>query len=107
MVPLVTAPSSDPTTVRGLLRTNRDLRLLLGAGLVTMTGDWMLSVGLVYTVYAVTGSTLASAGALMAAFVTQVLTGMFAGVFVDRWSRARTMVIGNLLMAVGITPLLL
>ena len=72
-----------------------------------MTGDWMLSVGLVYTVYDVTGSTLASAGALMAAFVPQVLTGLFAGVFVDRWSRARTMVVGNVLMAIGITPLLL
>ena len=93
--------------MRGLLRSNRDLRLLLAAGLVTMTGDWMLSVGLVYTVYDVTGSTLASAGALMAAFVPQVLTGLFAGVFVDRWSRARTMVVGNLLMAAGITPLLL
>ena len=104
MVPLVTAPSSDPTTTRGLLRTHRDLRLLLAAGLVTMTGDWMLSVGLVYTVYDVTGSTLASAVALMAAFVPQVVTGLVAGVFVDRWSRARTMVVGNVLMAVGITP---
>ena len=107
MVSCVTAPDSGSPTVRGLLRSNRDLRLLLAAGLVTMTGDWMLSVGLVYTVYDVTGSTLASAGALMAAFVPQVLTGLFAGVFVDRWSRARTMVVGNLLMAAGITPLLL
>src|SRR6478752_614369 len=95
MVPLVTAPSSDPTTTRGLLRTHRDLRLLLAAGLVTMTGDWMLSVGLVYTVYDVTGSTLASAVALMAAFVPQVVTGLVAGVFVDRWSRARTMVVAT------------
>ena len=107
MVSSVTAPVSDPTTTRGLLRSHRDLRLLLAAGLVTMTGDWMLSVGLVYTVYDVTGSTLASAGALMAAFVPQVVTGLFAGVFVDRWSRARTMVVGNLLMAVGLAPLLL
>ena len=61
MVPFVTAPVSEPTT-RELLRGHRDLRLLLAAGLVTMTGDWMLSVGLVYTVYDVTGSTLASAG---------------------------------------------
>ena len=106
MVPFVTAPDSEPTT-RELLRGHRDLRLLLAAGLVTMTGDWMLSVGLVYTVYDVTGSTLASAGALMAAFVPQVITGLVAGVFVDRWSRARTMVVGNLLMAAGITPLLL
>jgi Na+/melibiose symporter-like transporter len=100
------APVSGPT-VRGLIGSNRDLRLLLAAGLISMTGDWVLSVGLVYTVYDVTGSTLASAGALLAAFVPQVVTGLFAGVFVDRWSRARTMVLGNLLLAVGLLPLLL
>jgi Na+/melibiose symporter-like transporter len=99
------APASTPT-VRVLLREHRDLRLLLAAGLVSMTGDWVLSVGLVYTVYAVTGSTLASAGALMAAFVPQVVTGLFAGVFVDRWSRAGTMVVGNLMLAIGLLPLL-
>src|SRR5690349_20589042 len=106
MVSRVTAPASTPT-VRALVRGHRDLRLLLAAGLISMTGDWVLSVGLVYTVYDVTGSTLASAGALLAAFVPQVLTGLVAGVFVDRWSRARTMVVGNLLMAAGLTPLLL
>lgn len=99
-------PEGDTTTVRGLLRSHRDLRLLLAAGLVSMTGDWVLSVGLVYTVYAVTGSTLASAGALIAAFVPQVVTGLVAGVFVDRWSRATTMVVGNLLLAVALLPLL-
>ena len=109
MVSRVTAPAAPVSgpTVRGLLRSNRDLRLLLAAGLISMTGDWVLSVGLVYTVYDVTGSTLASAGALLAAFLPQVVTGLFAGVFVDRWSRARTMVIGNLLLAVGLLPLLL
>ena len=109
MVSRVTAPAAPVSgpTVRGLLRSNRDLRLLLAAGLVSMTGDWVLSVGLVYTVYDVTGSTLASAGALLAAFLPQVVTGLFAGVFVDRWSRARTMVLGNLLLAVGLLPLLL
>src|SRR5215218_8971135 len=109
MVSRVTAPVAPVSgpTVRGLLRSNRDLRLLLTAGLISMTGDWVLSVGLVYTVYDVTGSTLASAGALLAAFLPQVVTGLFAGVFVDRWSRARTMVLGNLLLAVGLLPLLL
>jgi MFS family permease len=109
MVSLVTAPAAPVSgpTVRGLIGSNRDLRLLLAAGLISMTGDWVLSVGLVYTVYDVTGSTLASAGALLAAFVPQVVTGLFAGVFVDRWSRARTMVTGNLLLAVGLLPLLL
>ena len=72
-----------------------------------MTGDWLLAVGLAYSVYALTGSTLASAAALLSSFVPQVLVGSVAGVFVDRWDRKRTMVVTNLLLAVGLTPLLL
>jgi Na+/melibiose symporter-like transporter len=90
-----------------LLRRHRDLRLLLGAGLVSMTGDWLLGVGLTYAVYALTGSTLASAVTLLASFVPQVVVGLVAGVFVDRWDRKRTMVVANLLLAVGLLPLVL
>jgi predicted MFS family arabinose efflux permease len=39
----------------------RDLRLLLGAGLISMTGDWVLRIGLTCYIYVLTGSTLASA----------------------------------------------
>ena len=90
-----------------LLRRHRDLRLLLGAGLVSMTGDWLLGVGLTYAVYAITGSTLASAVTLLASFLPQVLVGLVAGVFVDRWDRKRTMVVANVLLAVGLLPLVL
>src|SRR5215218_4747626 len=89
-----------------LLGRAPDLRLLLGAGLVSMTGDWLLAVGLAYSVYALTGSTLASAAVLLSSFVPQVLVGSVAGVFVDRWDRRRTMVVTNLLLAVGLLPLL-
>ena len=88
-----------------LLRRHHDLRLLLGAGLVSMTGDWLLGVGLTYAVYARTGSTLASAATLLCAFVPQVLAGLVAGVLVDRWDRRRTMIGANLLLAVGLLPL--
>ena len=100
-------PSVDLRKPARLLRGAPDLRLLLGAGLVSMSGDWLLSVGLAYSVYALTGSTLASAAALLSAFVPQVLVGSVAGVFVDRWDRKRTMVVTNLLLAVGLLPLLL
>src|SRR4051812_26331272 len=90
-----------------LLRRTPDLSLLLGAGLVSMTGDWLLGTGLAYAVYALTGSTLASAAALLSAFVPQVVLGSVAGVFVDRWDRKRTMVTTNVLLAVGLLPLLL
>jgi predicted MFS family arabinose efflux permease len=100
-------PLLDLRTPWRLLRRRRDLRLLLAAGLVSMTGDWVLGIGLTYSVYAITGSTLASALTLLASFVPQVVAGSVAGVFVDRWDRKRTMVVCNLLLAVGLAPLLL
>src|SRR3954452_8252957 len=100
-------PSVDVRAPVRLLRRRRDLRLLLGAGLVSMTGDWILGIGLTYSVYVITGSTPASAVTLLASFVPQVLAGSVAGVFVDRWDRTRTMVVCNLLLAVGLAPLLL
>jgi Na+/melibiose symporter-like transporter len=89
-----------------VLTRHRDYRVLLSAGLVSMTGDWILNVGLVYYVYALTGSTLASGTVLLAAIAPQVLMGSVAGVYVDRWDRKRTMVAANVLLAVILLPLL-
>ena len=41
-----------------MLRGRRDLRLLLSAGLISTSGDWILTIGLIYKVYAATGSTV-------------------------------------------------
>jgi Na+/melibiose symporter-like transporter len=84
----------------------RGLRLLLGAGLISATGDWVLRVGLAYYVYVLTGSTVASALVMLASFIPQIVLGSVAGVFVDRWDARRTMVISNLLLAAGLLPLL-
>ena len=84
---------------------NRDLRLLLGAGLVSQTGDWLLATGLGFQVYALTGSTLASAAALFATQLPQVLLGSVAGVFVDRWDSRRVIVVANLLLSAILAPL--
>jgi Na+/melibiose symporter-like transporter len=100
-------PSVDLRSPVRLLRRSPDLRLLLGAGLVSLSGDHLLSIGLAYSVYALTGSTLASAAALLSAFLPQVVVGSIAGVFADRWDRRRTMVVTNLLLAAGLLPLLL
>jgi len=84
----------------------RDLRLLLSAGIISLTGDWILRVGLTYYVYELTGSTLASALMLLASFIPQVFLSSIAGVFVDRWELRRTMVVADVLLAVGLLPLL-
>ena len=82
------------------------LRLLLGAGVISVTGDWILRVGLAYYIYVLTGSTLASAVMLLASFVPQIALSSLAGVFVDRWDSKRTMIVTNLLLAAGLLPLL-
>ena len=90
-----------------ILAGRRDLRLVLSAGIISMTGDWILTIGLIYAVYAATGSTVASALAMASAFAPQVLLGAVAGVFADRWDRKRTMIAADLLLTAGLLPLLL
>ena len=92
-------------TIRRAL-AQRQLRLLLGAGLISLTGDWVLRVGLAYYVYRLTGSTLASALMLLASFLPQIVLGSLAGVFVDRWDNRATMIVTDLLLAAGLLPLL-
>ena len=89
-----------------VLAAHRDLRLVLSAGLVSLSGDWILLVGLLYKVYAMTGSTVASAMTLLAASVPQVLLGPVAGVLADRWDRKKTMIYADVLLGVGLLPLL-
>jgi Na+/melibiose symporter-like transporter len=89
-----------------VLAAHRDLRLVLFAGLVSRSGDWILLTGLLYRVYVMTGSTAASALTMLSALVPQVLLGPVAGVFADRWNRKLTMIAADLLLAAGLLPLL-
>jgi predicted MFS family arabinose efflux permease len=85
----------------------RDYALLWFGGLVSMLGDFVLFVGLPYEIYRLTGSTLASAGMLLAFLIPNILLGSVAGVYVDRWDRRRLMITVNLLQALSLLPLLL
>jgi MFS family permease len=84
----------------------RDFGLLWTGGLVSVTGDWILNAALPFFVYEETGSTVATAGMIVARLAPSVLLGSVAGVFVDRWSRKRVLVWTNLLQA-GVVALLL
>jgi len=85
----------------------RDFALLWSGGLVSVAGDWMLYAALPFFVYERTGSTVATAGMIVASLTPAVLLGSFAGVFVDRWDRKRVLVLANLLQAVAVAFLLL
>ncbi|GCE08242.1 MFS transporter [Dictyobacter aurantiacus] len=85
----------------------RNFALLWFGGMISQIGDWLLQVGLPVYVYQLTGSALATSILFLVSFGPNILLGSLAGVFVDRWDRRRTMLIGNLLMALGLLPLLL
>jgi MFS family permease len=86
---------------------NRDFALLWTGGLVSVAGDWILYAALPYHVYERTGSTIATAGMIVASLAPAVLLGSVAGVFVDRWDRRRVLVAGNVLQAAAVALLLL
>ncbi|HWS35018.1 MAG TPA: MFS transporter [Actinoplanes sp.] len=83
----------------------RDIRLLAGANLISCTGDWALRTGLAYQIYAITGSTAASATAVLAALLPRLLLGPVAGTCADRWDRRRTVIVTNLLLGLCLLPL--
>src|SRR6185436_3220127 len=84
----------------------RNFGLLWTAGLISITGDWILYIGLPIYVYKLTQSTLATSAMFVASIIPRLFFGSIAGVFVDRWHRQRTMVIANILLGLGLLPLL-
>ncbi len=77
----------------GLLRRNRDFRLLYFAQLVSYLGDWFATVALIGLILDETGSEVLAA----AVFVAQVLPGLFAtpiaGPAADRHDRRRLVMV--------------
>lgn len=88
-----------------LLR-QRNFSLLFFGGLISQTGDWLLQIGLPVYIYLTTGSALATSVTLIVAFLPNILLSSVAGVFVDHWDRRLTMLVCNLLLALGLLPLL-
>ena len=87
-----------------LLR-RRDFALAWTGGLVSMLGGWALWIVLPIYVYERTGSALATSGVVVALVLPGVLLGSVAGVFVDRWNRKTTLVVGNVLLGAATLPL--
>jgi DHA3 family macrolide efflux protein-like MFS transporter len=85
--------------IRGLLRI-RDFRLLFAGQAMSNWGDSLTSLTLLILTQRYTGSTAAVAGTAIAVALPQLLFGMVAGVYVDRWDRKKVMVGSDVLRGV-------
>jgi MFS family permease len=84
----------------------RDFALLWLGGLVSVAGDWVLYAAFPFYVYERTGSTIATAGMIVAELAPSFVLGSVAGVFVDRWDRRRVLVVANLAQGAAVALLL-
>src|SRR2546421_9026345 len=85
----------------------RNFALLWFAGLISIIGNWMLSIALPVVIYQMTGSALAVGAMLLAQTLPGIVLSSVAGIFVDRWERRQTMIVVNLLLALTLLPMLL
>ena len=85
---------------------NPNFGLLWTAGLISITGTWLLSVALPIFIYKLTDSPAATATAVGVRVAVGMIAAPLAGVYVDRWDRKKVLIYANLLHAVTLLPLL-
>ena len=73
----------------------RDFRLLFIGQAMSNWGDGLTTITLLILTQRLTGSVAAVAGTAIAVALPQLLFGMLAGVYVDRWDRRRVMIVSD------------
>src|ERR671939_1006978 len=91
----------------GLLRTNRDFRLVWLGQVVSQLGDWFDTIALFALVLRLTGSGRAVGLVLVARFLPSVILGPLSGVVADRFNRRRVMIASDAARAVVVLGFLL
>jgi MFS family permease len=90
-----------------LLRTNRDFRLLYTGSLISLGGDWFLTVALLDLVLQLTGSATLASLVLLGQTLPIFLFTPLAGHIVDRVDRRKLMIVVDLVRTVAcLVPLL-
>jgi DHA3 family macrolide efflux protein-like MFS transporter len=85
---------------------NPEFRKLWIGQTISQIGDGLTTLAMMIVVNQLTGSTAALAGITIALTLPQLLFGMLAGVFVDRWDRKKLMIISDVLRGVLILALI-
>ncbi len=73
-------------------RSGRDFRLLLGAFVVSMAGDWLYKLALPLMVLQLTGSAVQTAIVYSLEYLPYLIFAPIAGVIADRYDRRRTLI---------------
>jgi MFS family permease len=95
------------STATGVLRRNRDFRLLFFGQAVSQLGDWFNSVAVYALLLDLTGSATAVAWMMIVQFLPIAIVGPIAGVVVDRVDRRRVMIVTDVARGVLVLGLLL
>jgi MFS family permease len=90
----MSTPAQPASGWRFLVRAleHRNFRLFFGGQSLSLIGTWMTRIATSWLVYRLTGSALMLGTIGFLGQVPTFLLGPFAGVWVDRWSRHRTLV---------------
>ena len=80
-----------------LLKENKDFRKLFIARLITLGGDWLLTVPLLGIIYNLTNSPLAASLVLVVQSAPLFLLGSFGGYLADRFDRKKIISISEFL----------
>src|SRR5215469_5482767 len=105
------APSPASSSAKSSFLINRNFALLFAGSAISSIGDFVFSTTLVLWIAVILAkgqswAPLAVSGVLVATTVPSILVGPFAGVFVDRWDKRRTMLVTTVLQAIVVALLL-
>lgn len=85
---------------------NSEFRKLWIGQTISQIGDGLTTLAMMIVINQLTGSTAALAGINIALALPQLLFGMLAGVFVDRWDRKKLMIISDILRGILVLALI-
>ena len=93
------AEAATPGGYLGLLRANRDFRLLWLGQVVSQLGDWFNTIAIFTLVLRLTASGRAVGLVLVARFLPSVVLGPLSGVVADRFNRRHVMIASDVARA--------
>jgi len=88
----------------GMMQESKSLRpfwVLWSGQAISLLGSRVVQFGIIWYLTQQTGSATVLAMASLVGFLPQVVLGPFAGVWVDRWNRRRTMLVADSLIALA------